>query len=161
MALGAYTFDYVKCFLRDLSHFYLGSDGGDEGSNFAEVWYRRLDPEQICSMLEACHAVKNHPILCCSLPGEGNQSERFFSERKKQTKPELVEPIGQPDWPDKLPVLLDHEVALQQLGAGQHLLGEQEVVVLGGKVTRHLVSGHNVKFEGSQPNQQTLDTGIF
>ena len=94
-----------------------------------------------------------------SLVAETSQGD--FSLRKKQTKPELVEPIGQPDWPDKLPVLLDHEVALQQLGAGQHLLGEQEVVVLGGKVTWYLVSGHNVKFEGSQPNQQTLDTGIF
>ena len=69
-------------------------------------------------------------------------------------RPELIESVGQPDGFDKLAVLLDHEVALQQLGAGQHLLGEQEVVVLGGKVTRHLVDGHNVKFEGSQPNQR-------
>ena len=93
-----------------------------------------------------------------SLVRETSQSD---SSLRKKDQPELVEPIGQPDWPDKLPVLLDHEVALQQLGAGQHLLGEQEVVVLGGKVTRHLVNDHNVKFEGSQSNQQTLDTGIF
>ena len=57
----------------------------------------------------------------------------------KTIRPELVESVGQPDGFDKLAVLLDHEVALHQLGAGHHLLREQEVVVLGGKISRHLL----------------------
>ena len=56
----------------------------------------------------------------------------------KTIRPELVESVGQPDGFDKLAVLLDHEVALHQLGAGHHLLGQQEVVVLGGKISRNL-----------------------
>ena len=55
-------------------------------------------------------------------------------------RPKLVESVGQPDRFDKLAVLLDHEVPLHQLGAGHHLLGQQEVVVLGGKISRHLSS---------------------
>ena len=56
----------------------------------------------------------------------------------KTIRPELVESVGQPDGFDKLAVLLDHEVALHQLGPGQHLFCQQEVVVLGGKIPRHL-----------------------
>ena len=62
----------------------------------------------------------------------------FLKTSSFPDQPELVEPVGQPHGFDKLAVLLDHEVALHQLGAGQHLLREQEVVVLGSKISRHL-----------------------
>ncbi len=67
-----------------------------------------------------------------------------------------------------LAVLLDHEIPLHQLGAGHHLLRQQEVVVLGGKISRHLSSWDANKrclwsenlFERMYKTP-TLDTGIF
>ena len=100
-------------------------------------------------MLKAGHTVQDHAVFRRALPveeGYSHSHKEISCQRNKAPKkeapkkqvaketrcrgnklpkkdpPELVEPVGQPDRLDQLPVLLDHQVALLQLRAWCHLM---------------------------------------